>query len=53
MLIQENTDIAATTYDLILVQNFHLQMETWGKNVIIFRADLSSFVHIDNRNKDA
>ena len=23
-----------------------------GENVIIFRADMSSFVHIDNKNKD-
>ena len=27
-------------------------MEAWGKNVIIFGADMSSFVHIDNKNKD-
>ena len=24
----------------------------WGKNVIIFGVDMSSFVHIDNKNKD-
>ena len=27
-------------------------MEAWGKNVIIFGPDMSSFVHIDNKNKD-
>ena len=27
-------------------------MEAWGKNVIIFGADMSSSVHIDNKNKD-
>ena len=32
--------------------NFHLQMEACEKNVIIFRADMSSFVHIDNENKN-
>ena len=37
---------------MILVENFHLKMEAWGKNVIIFEADMSSPVHIDNKNKD-
>ena len=37
---------------MILVKNIHLQMEAWGKNVIIFGADMSSYVHIDNKNKD-
>ena len=27
-------------------------MEAWEKNVIICRADMSSSVHIDNKNKD-
>ena len=27
-------------------------MEAWGKNVIAFGADMSSSVHIDNKNKD-
>ena len=27
-------------------------MEAWGKNVIVFGADMSSFVHIGNENKD-
>ena len=26
-------------------------MEAWKKNVIIFGADMSSSVHIDNKNK--
>ena len=37
---------------MILVKNIHLQMEAWEKNVIIFGADMSSYVHIDNKNKD-
>ena len=37
---------------MILVQNFHLKIEAWEKNVIIFGADISSSVHIDNKNKD-
>ena len=37
---------------MILVQNFYLQIEPWGKNVIIFGADRSSSVHIDFKNKD-
>ena len=36
---------------MIVVQNFYLQMEAWEKNVIIYGADMSSFVHIDNKNK--
>ena len=48
---QINTNIAATAQDLINVQNFHLQMEAWEKNLILFGADLSSSVHIDNKNK--
>ena len=35
-----------------LVQNFHLQMEAWGKNVISFGPDMTSSVHIDNKNRD-
>ena len=27
-------------------------MKAWGKNVITFGADMSSSVHIDNKNKD-
>ena len=50
--LTENADpdkyknIAATAQDLILVQNFHLQMKIW-ENV----ADMSSSWHIDNKNK--
>ena len=51
MLIQINTKMAALAYDLIFAQNFYLQMEAW-ENVIIFGDDMSSSVHIDNKNKD-
>ena len=37
---------------MILGQNFYLQMEAWENNVIIFGVDMSSSVHIDNKNKD-
>ena len=30
---------------------FPLQIGTMGKNVVIFGADMSSSVHIDNKNK--
>ena len=36
---------------MILVQNFYLQMEGLGKNVIIFGDDMSSSVHIDDKGK--
>ena len=42
----------ATVQDFILVKNFHLQMEAWGKMLLFFGTDMSSFVHIDNKNKD-
>ena len=51
MLIQINTNMAALAYDLIFAQKFYLQMEAW-ENVIIFGDDMSSSVHIDNKNKD-
>ena len=51
MLIQINTNMAALAYDLIFAQNFYLQMEAW-ENVIIFGDDMSSSVHIDNKNID-
>ena len=37
---------------MILVQNFHLQMEAWEKMLLFFWADMSSSVHINNKNKD-
>ena len=40
-----------TAWDLILVQNFYLQMEAMEKNVIIFGTDMSSSVHVDNKGK--
>ena len=36
----------------IHVQNLYLQIEAWEKNVIIFGVDMSSSVHIHNKNKD-
>ena len=34
--------------------SFRIFVYRWkhGKNVVIFGADMSSFVHIDNKNKD-
>ena len=32
--------------------DFHLQMEAWEKNVIIFGVDMSSSVSIENKDKD-
>ena len=43
--------IATPAKDLILVQNFYLQMEGLGKNVITFGDDMSSSVHIDDKVK--
>ena len=37
--------------DLIRVQSFHYLEVAWVKNVIIFRVDMSSSVHIDNKKK--
>ena len=41
----------ATAWDLILVQNFHLQIEAFEKNTI-FGVDMRTSVHTDNKNKD-
>ena len=41
-----------TVSDLILVQHFSFADGSMEKNVIIFAADMSSSVHIDNKNKD-
>ena len=49
MMIYINTNIASTAQGLILIQNFSLWMETFGKNVIISGADMSLSVHIDNK----
>ena len=51
-LIQINTNIVAAAYDLIPVQNFSFTDGSMGRNIIIFGADMSSPVHIDNKNKD-
>ena len=37
---------------MILVQNFHYLTVALEKNDIIFGADMSSSVHIDNKGKD-
>ena len=39
------------TFTLILIQNFHYLTVPW-KNVIIFEADMSASVHVDNSGKD-
>ena len=52
MLIQININVLATGQDLILVQNFHLQMESLEKKVIIFEAEMNSSAHIDNKNNN-
>ena len=51
MLIQINTNIAATAQDSIRIQHFHNLTAAWEKNVIIFGADMNSSVHIDNKGK--
>ena len=51
MLIQRRANVVATASDLILVQNFHWQMEMWEK-MSSFLELYSSFMHIDNKNKD-
>ena len=50
MMIQINTNLVPTAQNLILVQNFQLQMEAW-ENGITFGADMASSAHIDNKNK--
>ena len=50
MLILINILIQDMELDLILVHFFQFQILI--KNAIIFRVDMSSSVHIDNRNKD-
>ena len=45
MLIQINLITAAAAYDLILLQNFHLQIKAWEKMSLFLK-------HIDNKNKD-
>ena len=54
MLIQLDMYIVVIILDLILVQNFYLQMEAMennGKNIIIFGTEIRSSVHIHNKNK--
>ena len=51
MLIQINTNIVAMAKDLFPFRFFIYRWKR-RKNVIIFGADMSSSVHIDNKNKD-
>ena len=52
MLIQINTNIAATAESLILVQNFDFTDGSMGKNIFIFGTDVNLSVHIKNDGKD-
>ena len=52
MLNLINVLIQGMTLDLILIHIFHIPNFDWGKHVIIFAVDMSSYVHIDNENKD-
>ena len=51
MLIQINIYIQDVELDLILVHLFYFK-SNWGKNAIISGADMSSSVHVSNKNKD-
>ena len=48
MLIYINRKIAPTAYSR---WEFSFTDECMGKNIIIFRVDMSSSVHVDNKNK--
>ena len=48
--LTKNADLDKHKY--ILLHNFHLQIEAWEKNVIIFGADMTSPVHVDNKGND-
>ena len=52
MLIRINILIQNIVLDWILVHFFHFQILDWGENVVIFEADNSTLVHIDNNKKD-
>ena len=52
MQVQIITNIVVAAQGLILVQNYYLHMESWGGNVLIFVAGMSSSVHIHNKEKD-
>ena len=49
MLIQINASIATAAYSR---SKFSFTNGNMGKNAIIFGADMSSTVHIDNKNKN-
>ena len=52
MLNLINVHIQDMVLDLILIHFFNITNFDWGKHVIIFAVDMSSYVHIDNENKD-
>ena len=52
MLIQINVYILVVVLDSTRVQNFYYLTVPSKKNLIIFEADVSSSVHINNKGKD-
>ena len=52
MLIQINVYILVAVLDSTRVQNFYYLTVPSRKNLIIFGADVSSSVHINNKGKD-
>ena len=57
VMLTKNADLNKWTYKGYGIEfdsrsEFSFTDERVGKNVIIFRADMSSSVHIDNKNKD-
>ena len=50
--LTKNIDIQATALDLIQDQAFSFPRGGFGQNVLIFGADMSSSIHIDNKRKD-
>ena len=52
MLNLINVLIQDIVLELFLIQVFHIPNFDWGKHVIIFAVDMSSYVHIDNENND-
>ena len=51
MRIHTNTNTAAMEQDLILVQNFCLQMEV-REDMSFFRAVITSSVHVNNKSNN-
>ena len=48
----KNTNILVMVLDLIEDQVFHFSSGGFGQNVLIFGADISTSIHIDNKKKD-